>query len=111
MNVDERRYKHQALTRRIIGVFFEVYNELGCGFLESVYREAMCIALQEKGLEVLPEFPLVARFRGRIIGRFQVDIVVNGAVMLELKAARALIPTQKARPSTTSVPAFLRSLC
>ena len=46
MNADERRYPHDDLTRTIIGVFFEVYNELGYGFLESVYRGAMCIALR-----------------------------------------------------------------
>ena len=47
MNADERRYEHHDdLTRAIIGVFFEVYNELGYGFLESVYREAMSIALR-----------------------------------------------------------------
>jgi hypothetical protein len=48
MNADERRYKHEQTTREIIGVFFDVYNELGYGFLESVYREAMTIALQIK---------------------------------------------------------------
>jgi len=46
MNADERRYKHEQTTREIIGVFFDVYNELGYGFLESVYREAMTIALR-----------------------------------------------------------------
>jgi hypothetical protein len=57
MNADQRRYKHQSLTRGIIGVFFEVYNELGHGFLESIYREAMCIALREQGFQVMPEYP------------------------------------------------------
>jgi GxxExxY protein len=90
MNADERRYKHQALTRRIIGIFFEVYNELGFGFLESVYHDAMCIALREEGLEVLPKFPLSVRFRGNVIGRFQPDMVINQAVLVELKAARRL---------------------
>jgi hypothetical protein len=44
MNADERGYKHKETTQRILKVFFEVYNELGCGFLESVYRESMAIA-------------------------------------------------------------------
>jgi hypothetical protein len=45
MNAEERRFKHERTTRDMIGVFFDVYNELGYGFLESVYREAMTIAL------------------------------------------------------------------
>jgi PD-(D/E)XK nuclease superfamily protein len=67
MNADEQGFKHQELTRVIIGVFFEVYNELGLGFLESVYREAMAIALRAAGLSVEQEFPLGARFRGEVM--------------------------------------------
>lgn len=50
MNVDERRYKHEELTGKIIKVFYEVYNELGFGFLESVYQKAMAIALTAAGI-------------------------------------------------------------
>jgi hypothetical protein len=69
MDADERRYKHQELTRRIIGIFYEVYNELGFGFLESVYREAMLIALQAGGLAAKKDFPLQARFCGRVVAQ------------------------------------------
>jgi GxxExxY protein len=65
MNADERGFKHEEITRRIIGVFYEVYNELGFGFLESVYRESMAIALKDAGLVVEKEFGLEAHFRGR----------------------------------------------
>jgi GxxExxY protein len=97
MNADERRFKHQTLTRQVIGIFFEVYNELGHGFLESVYREAMCIALRSRRLDVLTEFPLAALFRGHVIGRFKVDLVVDGAVMIELKATRTLDSAHEAQ--------------
>jgi GxxExxY protein len=97
MNADERRFKHEELTRRIIGVFFEVYNELGFGFLESVYREAMAIALRSVGLWVDKEFALEARFRGRVIGKFRVDLLVNGSVLIELKATRSLEPCHEAQ--------------
>jgi GxxExxY protein len=90
MNADERRYKHECTTRTIIGVFFDVYNELGYGFLESVYREAMAIALRAEGLTVEKEFALVARFRGHVIGAFKADLVVSGSVIVELKAVRSL---------------------
>lgn len=82
--------KHAQLTERIIGVFYEVYNELGSGFVESVYREAMTIALSESGLPVEREFPLSVFFRGCNVGDFRIDLLVNRAVLLELKVARAL---------------------
>ncbi len=93
MNADERRgvpYKHAELTRRVIGVFLQVYGELGYGFLESVYRRAMTIALRDAGLAVEPEVELNARFRGRSIGTFRADLLVEGAILVELKAARAI---------------------
>jgi GxxExxY protein len=97
MSADERRYKHQLLTKRIIGVFFEVYNELGFGFLEIVYREAMDLALRAVGLSVEKEFRLQAWFRGQVLGEFKADLVVSGAVILELKAVKALNSTHQAQ--------------
>jgi GxxExxY protein len=85
-----REFKHLEVTRRIVGVFFEVYGELGYGFLESVYRTAMTIALREAGLAVKHEVQLEARFRGLPIGVFRADLLVEGAVLVELKAARVI---------------------
>jgi GxxExxY protein len=90
MNAEGCEYRHVELTRRIIGVFFQVYGELGYGFLESVYRSAMTVALAEAGLAVEAEVELQARFRGRAIGTFRADLLVQGAVLVELKAARAI---------------------
>jgi GxxExxY protein len=78
------------LTERIIGVFFGVANELGPGFLESVYRRAMCIALREVGLRVEEEATLEVWFRGQSVGMFSADIVVEGVVLLELKTAEEI---------------------
>jgi hypothetical protein len=74
------------LTERIIGCFFEVYNELGQGFPERVLRRAMMIAMLEKGLRAEEEVQLKVHFRGEVIGTFFVDIVVEGAVLIEIKA-------------------------
>jgi GxxExxY protein len=93
MNADDRGkvvLRHAGITRQIIGVFLQVYGELGYGFLESVYRAAMIIALREAGLAVESEVELHARFRGRAIGRFRADLLVQGAVLVELKAARSV---------------------
>jgi GxxExxY protein len=97
MNADQRRYKHEYLTRTIIGGFFDVYNELGHGFLESAYKEAMAIALRSLGLRVEKEFPMPARFRGCVVGEFKADLVVNRTVVVELKAVRTLEAAHKAQ--------------
>lgn len=90
MDTDEHGLKHSALTERIIGVFFEVYNELGSGFLESIYVEALALALNQAGLSVEREMPLAVCFRGRVIGRFRADLVIGGAVLVETKACPEL---------------------
>ncbi len=89
--------KHQELTGQIIRVFFDVYNELGAGFLESVYVEALAVALGEAGLSVHREMPLAVRFRGNIIGHFRADLVVGGAVLVETKASPYLHQTHSAQ--------------
>jgi GxxExxY protein len=86
----ENGLKHHPTTQKIIGVFFDVYNELGCGFLEAVYVEALALALRQEGLTVEREMPLSVSFRGRVIGRFRADLVVNGSVLVEAKAFAAL---------------------
>jgi GxxExxY protein len=94
---DRHGLKHGELTEVILGVFFEVYRELGYGFAESVYREAMAIALEEAGLSAKAEYPLDAYFRGRCVGRFGADLLVGDRVLLELKATPRLEPGHAAQ--------------
>ncbi len=89
--------KHEELTEKIIGTFYEVYNELGFGFLESVYEEAMLIALSKKGLAVEQQVQIPVWFRGQRIGQFEADLVVNEKVILELKAVRTVVDVHKAQ--------------
>jgi GxxExxY protein len=84
-------YKHSYLTETIIGVFYDVYNELGFGFLESVYRRALALALRDKGLVIAEEVPVAVFFRGRTVGDFKADLVVNNVVLLELKTAENIV--------------------
>jgi len=93
----EGSLKHRDLTDKIIGVFYEVYNELGFGFLESVYENAMVIALEEKGLKVERQVLIPVWFRGRPLGTFAADLVVECAVILELKAVTRLIEAHVAQ--------------
>jgi GxxExxY protein len=82
--------KHAELTEKIIGVFFDVYNELGHGFLESVYEEALGIALTEAGISIQQQVPIRVWFRGHRVRDFRADVLADGKVLLELKAARAV---------------------
>jgi GxxExxY protein len=97
MNADTRGLKHKELTETIIGVFFEVYNELGHGFLESVYERAFEVALTSKGLDVRRQIQVPVWFRGEKVGDFVADVLVNRSVLLELKAARALDSSHEAQ--------------
>jgi GxxExxY protein len=97
MNADERRFKHEGVTSRIIKVFFDVYNDLGFGFVESVYQEAMALCLVSEGLLVDRESTLEVHFRGKVIGVFRADLVVNGSVLVELKALKSLVPVHEAQ--------------
>ena len=97
MNADEPGFKHEGVTEKVIGIFFDVYNELGYGFLEPVYQEAMSIALRDAGLQVEREFGLEARFRGRMVGSFKADLLVSRCVLVELKAVKELARSHEAQ--------------
>jgi GxxExxY protein len=81
---------HPELTEKIIGVFFDVYNELGHGFLESVYEQALAIALTDAGIKVQQQLPLAVWFRAHRVGDFKADMLADDKVLLELKAARTI---------------------
>ena len=85
------------LTDRIIGAFFQVHYELGPGFLEAIYARAMAIVLADLGMHVQREVPLAVHFRGRQIGFFRADMVVERLVLVEFKAGKALDPTWEAQ--------------
>jgi GxxExxY protein len=89
--------KHRVLTDKIIGTFYEVYNELGFGFLESVYENSLVIALREKGFKVKQQISVPVWFRGQRAGDFVADLLVENTVILELKAARAIDESHKAQ--------------
>ena len=97
MNTDSDGFKHGGITNKIIGVFYEVYNELGHGFLESVYQRSLVLALQSVGLNVCSRVEIPVWFRGTQVGHFQADILVEECVLLELKATRALESAHRAQ--------------
>ena len=78
------------VTDLVLKIFYEVYNELGGGFLESVYHKAFALALRQAGLVVSVQVAVPVHFRGVIVGDFLADLTANGCVLLELKAVSAL---------------------
>lgn len=80
------------LTEQVIGTFFEVYNELGYGFVESVYENALAIALRAAGLTVKQQVAIDVAFRGQSVGEFRADLLVEDRLILELKAVTAILP-------------------
>jgi GxxExxY protein len=101
MNADQNRIKSEfaqsALTDKVLGVYYDVYNELGFGFLESVYAKAMAVALEAAGLQVDTETAIAVWFREFQVGDFRADLVVEKSLLLELKAVRTLEPAHEAQ--------------
>lgn len=89
--------KHKELTHNIIRVFYDVYNELGHGFLESVYQRSLAVALQASGLEARSAVKIPVWFRGKRVGQFEGDLLVNNLILVELKVARFLDRSHQAQ--------------
>ena len=85
-----KKYLYSDLTEKIIKCFYAVYDELGAGFLESVYVKALIIELENIGLKVNFEKEIKVNYKGTIIGKFRADLVVEDKVIIEIKAISAL---------------------
>jgi GxxExxY protein len=97
MNTDKGELIEAELTQRVIGIFYSVYNELGFGFVESVYENAFAVALREAGLEVEQQRRLQVRFRDVVVGEFVTDMVVEQRLLVELKSVSNIVPAHEAQ--------------
>ena len=88
---------HGDLTQIILECCFEVMNELGAGFLESVYKNALVIALKQRGLRVQTEQCFEIYFRGQKVGLYKADIIIEETVVIELKCCKCLLPEHQAQ--------------
>jgi len=86
------KYKHKELTDKIIEAFYCVYNELGFGFLENVYQNALYFELQKRDFEVEAQKAINVYYQTYLVGKYRADLVVNNLIILELKAADYLVP-------------------
>lgn len=86
IQIGERDYSLQSLTQQLIGAAFEVHNVLGYGFLERVYQKALQVELQNRGLKSELEPKLKIQFKGVLVGDYAADLLVEGKIIVELKA-------------------------
>ena len=86
-----KNFPHQDLTKSIIGLYYDVYNELGYGFLEKVYHNAMLIEFKKRGFEIDDRKELNVSYKNEIVGEYIPDIIVNNKVIIELKTVEYLI--------------------
>jgi len=84
-------YKHKGLTDKIIQAFYSVYNELGFGFLENVYQNALYFELINGGFKVETQKAIDVYYQTKLVGKYKADLVVNDLIILELKAVDYLI--------------------
>lgn len=82
--------KKEDLTYKIRGAIFEVNRELGAGFLEKVYENALMIELKDRGLKAETQVPITVRYKNKNVGEYFADVVVENRVILELKAVESL---------------------
>lgn len=89
--------KHSELSEKIINAFYNVHNELGFGFSEKVYERALVIALREIGMTVLEQVPIKVYYHGQVAGEYIADMLVDGVILLELKAVGQIIDEHEAQ--------------
>ena len=83
-------YEEEKLTQKVIECIIEVHKTLGPGFIEGIYKNAMILELISHGLKVEREKPISVKYKGKIVGKQKLDVVVENTVVLELKTVEAL---------------------
>jgi GxxExxY protein len=90
MNNNGNGFLYNDLTEKIIGCAYRVYNELGSGFLEKIYENALKIELEEEGLRVSQQEKIDVHYKGILIGDYIADLLVEDKIIIELKAVNEL---------------------
>ena len=94
--VDEK-FVHGDLAYKVVGIAMEVHRELGHGFLEKVYENAMMVAFRLAGIKAEQQAPIKVYFRGEIVGEYIADILVEGKIILELKSQDKITDLHRAQ--------------
>ncbi|MBI5484467.1 MAG: GxxExxY protein [Deltaproteobacteria bacterium] len=91
------KLKHNELTDVVISCFYTVYNALGYGFLEKVYENALLHELTKRGVSASCQFPIIVYYDGKTVGEYFADMVVESSLIIEIKAAKNIIPEHEAQ--------------
>jgi GxxExxY protein len=94
---DESQLLYHEITRPVLGAFYSVHSQLGYGFLEAVYKNALTVLLRHAGIRVDREADYDIRFHGESIGVYRADLVVEEKLMVEVKTGRAIDPAHYAQ--------------
>ncbi len=97
MNTDYHDAKYKNLTEKIIKIFYKVYNNLGYGFLEKVYENAMMIEFKRIGIPVVSQFAIKVVYESEVIGEYFADGLVDNKVIVEIKALKSLAVENEAQ--------------
>lgn len=92
-----KTFPHQELTKSLIGIYYDIYNELGYGFLEKVYHNAMLIELKSRGYEFESQKKIEVIYKKEIVGDYIPDIIINNSVIIELKCVECMVESHEAQ--------------
>ena len=93
----ETQLIHREVSRAILGAFYSVHSELGFGFLEAVYVNALVVLLTRAGIKVERQVPFDIVFHGQTVGTYRADLIVDSRIIVEVKAGRSIIPQHMAQ--------------
>lgn len=91
------KFLHKSLSDSILKIYYEVYNELGYGFLEKVYQNAMYFELKSQGFKVEAQKQIKVYYKSQMVGEYFADIIVEDLITLELKACECLMDEHQAQ--------------
>ncbi|MCD9027687.1 GxxExxY protein [Luteimonas sp. BDR2-5] len=97
MDADHGLLLHSDLTDRVLRAFYDIYNALGPGFLESVYENALVLRLRDDGIVALQQAPVAVYYRDTIVGEFRTDLAIDDRLIIEIKAVSTLTGAHEAQ--------------
>lgn len=97
INMNEDKLLYKDLAYKIIGLAMKVHNELGYGFLEKVYENAMMMLFKREGMTAVQQAAIAVKFLGEIVGDYYADILVEGKIVLELKSVEKISDVHRAQ--------------
>ena len=87
----------KELSYKIVGLAMQVHRELGYGFLEKVYENALMVLLRKEGIQAETQAPVKVQFEGEVVGDYYADILVEGKIILELKSTEKIIDAHRSQ--------------